>query len=133
MASIIVDIPIAVAADVAWAVIGDWADGPARMAPGWVTDVRTENDQRVVTFSNGAVFRERLVGIDPDARRVAYSITGDAVRPEHHNASMQLLPEGTGTSRLLWIHDVLPDALAPRLAAGVEASAKIIKSTLESA
>jgi hypothetical protein len=133
MASIIVDIPIAVAADVAWAVIGDWADGPARMAPGWVTDVRTENDQRVVTFANGAVFRERLVGIDPDARRIAYAITGDAVRPEHHNASMQLLPEGTGTSRLRWIHDVLPDALAPRLEAGVTASAKVIKSTLESA
>jgi hypothetical protein len=94
--------------------------------------VRTENDQRVVTFANGAVFSERLVGVDPEARRVAYSITGDAVRPEHHNASMQLVPEGTGTSRLRWIHDVLPDALAPRLRAGVDASAKIITSAFRS-
>nr|WP_296071534.1 SRPBCC family protein [uncultured Actinoplanes sp.] len=128
MASIIVEIPLAVPADVAWAVIGDWATGPARMAPGWVTDVRTENDQRVVTFAHGAVFRERLVGLDPRARRLAYSITGGAVRPDHHNASMHVLPDG----RLRWIHDVLPDALAPRLETGVTASAKIIKATLES-
>src|SRR3954453_19537722 len=51
MATIIVDIPIAVPADAAWVVIGDWATGPSRMAPGWVTGIRIEGDHRIVTFA----------------------------------------------------------------------------------
>lgn len=131
MASIILDTPIAVPADTAWAVIADWAAGPSRMAPGWVTDVSIENDHRIVTFANGAVFRERLIGVDPTARRLAYAITGDAVRPDHHNSSMQILPHGPASCRLSWIQDVLPDALAARLQTGMTTSARIIKSTLE--
>ena len=133
MASIIVDTPIAVPADAAWAVIGDWATGPARMAPGWVTDVRTEDDHRIVTFANGAVFRERFIGIDQAARRLAYAISGDAVHPDHHNAAMQILPDGPTSCRLYWTQDVLPHTLAVRLETGMTASAKVIKSTLESA
>lgn len=133
MSSVILDTPIAVPADAAWAVIGDWANGPSRMAPGWVTDVRIEGDHRIVTFANGAVFRERLIGIDQTARRLAYAISGDAVRPDHHNAAMQVVPSGPDSCRLYWVQDVLPDALAARLEAGMTASAKIIKSTLESA
>ncbi|MFI5898536.1 SRPBCC family protein [Actinoplanes sp. NPDC051513] len=132
MASIIVDTPIALPADAAWAVIGDWATGPSRMAPGWVTDVRTEDDHRIVTFVNGAVFRERFIGIDQTARRLAYAISGDAVHPDHHNASMQILPDGPTSCRLHWIQDVLPHTLAVRLETGMTASAKVIKSTLES-
>jgi hypothetical protein len=132
MASVILDIPIAVPADAAWAVIGDWANGPARMAPGWVTDVRIEGEHRVVTFANGAVFRERLISIDQTARRLVYAITGDAVNPDHHNAAMQIRPDGSASCRLHWVQDVLPDALAARLETGMTASANIIKSTLES-
>jgi hypothetical protein len=132
MASIIVDVPIATSADAAWAVIGDWATGPSRMAPGWVTDVRIEGDHRSVTFANGAVFQERLIGIDQTHRRLAYAISGDAVHPSHHNAAMQILPDGPSTCRLYWVQDVLPHTLAARLEAGMTASAKVIKSTLES-
>jgi hypothetical protein len=132
MASIILDIPIAVPAGTAWAVIGDWAAGPSRMAPGWVSGISIEDDHRVVTFANGAVFRERLIGVDATARRLAYAITGDAVQPEHHNASMQIFPDGPTSCRLSWIQDVLPDALAARLETGMTTSAQIIKSTLES-
>ncbi|HEX5200881.1 MAG TPA: SRPBCC family protein [Actinoplanes sp.] len=132
MASIIIDIPIAVSADAAWAVIGDWATGPSRMAPGWVTDVRTEDDHRIVTFANGAVFRERLIGIDEKERRLAYAINGDAIHPDHHNASMQILPAGATSCRLYWVQDVLPHTLAARLEAGMTASASVIKSTLDS-
>jgi len=132
MASIILDIPIAVPADTAWAVVADWAAGPARMAPGWVTGVVIEGAHRVVTFTNGAVFRERLIGVNATARRLAYAITGDAVRPDHHNAAMQILPDGPASCRLSWIQDVLPDALAARLELGMTTSAAIIKSTLES-
>jgi hypothetical protein len=132
MASIIIDTPIAVPAETAWATIGDWATGPARMAPGWVTDVRVEDDHRIVTFTNGAVFRERFIGIDHTARRLAYAITGDVVHPDHHNASMQILPDGPSSCRLYWIQDVLPDSLAARLETGMTASASVIKSTLES-
>lgn len=132
MASIIIDTLIAVPSEAAWAVVGDWATGPSRMAPGWVTDVWTEDDRRIVTFANGAVFRERLVGMDPKARRLAYVINGDAIHPDHHNASMQILPDGPSSCRLYWIQDVLPHALANRIETGMAASARVIKSTLES-
>lgn len=84
-----------------------------------------------MTFINGAVFRERLIGVNPTARRLAYAITGAVVRPDHHNASMQILPDGHASCRLSWIQDVLPDALAARLEIGMTTSAGIIKSTLE--
>jgi hypothetical protein len=60
-----------------------------RLAPGFVVDVRLDEDARVVTFANGAVVRELIVDIDDDTAR----------------------------RRLVWIADVLPDDVAGRLSA----------------
>lgn len=129
MASI--QIEFAVEADSArvWQVIGDWADGPVRMAPGFVVSSEADGDVRVVTFTDGFVARERLVSHDDPTRRIAYSLTGDAA-PEHDNAVMQVLAEGPRRCRFLWTRDVLPDEAAGPLRAAMERAAPIIKAAL---
>ena len=132
MASVHREVLIEAAADDIWAVIRDFGTGPTRMAPGFVAGTRIEADGRVVTFVNGTVVREKLVGLDDDARRIAYSIVGDTLRPAHDNSSMQVFAEEPGRSRFVWIHDVLPDELAPQLAAAMEQGLKVVKRTFES-
>ena len=47
----------------------------------------------------------------------------------HHNASFQVLAEGSG-SRLVWIADVLPDAAADTVGAMMEAGLKATAITM---
>ena len=101
MASISQEIVIEADAQDVWAVIGEFATGPSRMAPGFGVDTRPEDDCRVVTFADGTVVRERFVGVDHDARRIVYSIVGGSVVPEHDNASMQIVADGERRCRLL--------------------------------
>jgi len=51
----------------------------------------------------------------------------------HHNASMQVFPEGEGRTRLVWITDLLPNDLAGPVGALVEQGASVVKLTLERA
>jgi hypothetical protein len=131
MASISTEIPISSSADDVWRVIGDFATGPSRMAPGYVVDTRVEQDYRIVTFASGTVTRERFIAVDDVARRIVYAIVGGSLHPDHDNAAMQVLPDGEGACRLAWIHDVRPDELAPHLEAAMIAAGAVIKRTLE--
>ncbi|MGH3648334.1 MAG: SRPBCC family protein [Micromonosporaceae bacterium] len=116
--------------DQVWEVIGDFAKGPSRMAPGWVVDTALpEPDVRVVSFANGVVARERLIGIEPGERRIVWSVVGDSVTPAHDNASFQVYSDGPG-SRLVWLHDVLPDELAAPIGAAMEHGLTVIAQTL---
>ena len=45
---------------------------------------------------------------------------------------MQVIADGEGRCRLVWIHDVLPDDLAPSLEAAMTQAMAIIKQTFES-
>lgn len=132
MASIRIEFDIAADAAHVWQVIGDWADGPARMAPGYVVSSRAADDVRVVTFADGFVARERLVTRDDEARRIVYSLIGDTA-PEHDNAVMQVVPDGPGRCRMHWSRDVLPDEAAQPLSAAMNEAAPIIKRALETA
>ncbi|HZU48676.1 MAG TPA: SRPBCC family protein, partial [Mycobacterium sp.] len=118
-------------ADQAWQVIGNWADGPVRMARGYVVSCQTDGDLRVVTFAKGTVARERLVARDEAARRIVYSLIGDTVRPQHDNAVMQIVPDRAGHCRFVWSRDVLPHELAEPLCNAMEEAAPVIKRTLE--
>ncbi|MFG3267866.1 SRPBCC family protein [Streptomyces bobili] len=131
MASISREITIACSADDVWAVIGDFATGPSRMASGFVVDTRIEADTRVVTFIDGTVARERFVASDHENRRIVYAVVGDSLQPAHDNASMQVLADGEDHCRLIWIHDVLPDDLAPTLDAAMTHGGTVIKRTFE--
>ncbi len=93
MASIIKDIPLAVSAERAWALLRD-AGAAHRAFPGVLLDCVREGDVRVVTFTSGLVVRERILGVDETYRRIAYTALGEHFA--HHSASMQILPDDAG-------------------------------------
>ncbi|MGC0380122.1 SRPBCC family protein [Streptomyces sp. SAI-129] len=131
MASIVKEAVIEASADDVWAVIGDFAEGPPRIAPGYVVATRlAAADVRVVTFADGVVARERLIALDHAARRIVWSVIGDTVRPAHDNASFQVVAESDTRTRLVWIHDVLPDELAKSVAEAMDGGLAVIRETL---
>jgi len=68
MASIHKEIAIHASAENVWAVVRDIGAVHKRFVPGLVTDVRLEEEARVVTFANGMVVRELIVDIDDEGR-----------------------------------------------------------------
>jgi hypothetical protein len=122
---LIVDAPV----EHIWAALRDIGNVHTRLAQQFVIDTRLEGDSRLVTFANGEVVRERIVDIDDRARRLAYAVA--EWRTTHHNASFQVVPDGDGRSRLIWITDLLPDSLAEMVGGFVEQGSVAIKRTLE--
>jgi carbon monoxide dehydrogenase subunit G len=129
MASIHREVLIQADPETVWDALSDVGALHRRLAPGFVTDVRLEEGARVVTFGNGLVAREVIVDIDDKARRLVWSVVGG--RMTHHNASAQVLPDGEGGSRFVWIADLLPHELAPGIAAMMDQGLAVIKRTLE--
>jgi carbon monoxide dehydrogenase subunit G len=113
MASIHREVRIQADPETVWDELRDVGAIHQRLAPGFVTDVRLEQGARVVTFGNGLVARELIVDIDGEARRLVWPVVGG--RMTHHNASAQVLPDGEGRSRFVWIADLLPHEMAPAL------------------
>ena len=112
-----------------WDALRDVGALHTRLVPGFVTDCRLEPGARVVTFANGLVARELIVAVDDALQRVAWAVVDG--RPTHHNASAQVFAEGDGGSRVVWIADFLPDALAPALAGMIEQGLAAMKRSLE--
>ena len=132
MATIIREVTIEADPTSCWDALRDFADVDQRLAPGFVTDSQLESpDIRVVTFFNGAVARERLVGVDDGARRLAYSVIDSRFNFAHHNAAAQIIDNGDGRSRFIWTTDVLPDELAAPIADLMEAGLEAIKTNLD--
>jgi hypothetical protein len=129
MASILKEIVIDVAADVAWAAVRDVGAAHTRLVPGVLTDTRMEPGARVVTFANGMVVRELIVDVDDTRKRFAYASVGG--RATHHNASMQVIAQGADQCRLVWITDLLPQEAVTPVTALVELGAATMKRTLE--
>ena len=113
-----------------WDALRDFGAVHTRLAPGFLTDCKLDgNGARIVSFANGLVARELLVGIDEPNRRLAYTITGDQAR--HHHASAQVFAHGEGRSRFVWITDVLPDELGAHIAPMMDQGGLAMKKTLE--
>jgi Polyketide cyclase / dehydrase and lipid transport len=130
MASIRREIVIDASPDRVWDALRDWGALHVRLVPGFATDARLEGEDRIVTFFNGNVLRERLVDLDDDARRVVWSIADPPYI--HHNASAQVFADGADRSLFVWIADFLPHELAARAAPLMEQALGVIKRTLES-
>jgi hypothetical protein len=132
MASITKQVLIDAPPDAVWDALRDFGAVDQRLAPGFVVDSRLEGDARVVTFFNGTVARELLVDVDDDARRLVYSVVESPLNATHDNSSVQVVADAEGASRFVWIKDVLPDELAPRIDALMEHGIGVVKHTLES-
>jgi carbon monoxide dehydrogenase subunit G len=129
MASVHKEVQIDRPAAEVWDAIRDVGAIHTRLARDFVVDTRLEGDSRLVTFSTGAVARERIVTVDDPERRLAYSVIEG--RFTHHNASIQVIATGNRTSRLLWTADLLPDTLAGFIDGMMEQGAQAMKRTLE--
>lgn len=128
MASIRREIQVDVTPDRAWDALRDVGRIHERLVKGFVTDCRLDGDARVVTFANGMTLRERIVDVDEAQRRVAWSAVGEPFA--HHNASVQAFGQDAGT-RLVWIADLLPHALADTIAPLIDQALAAMKRTLE--
>ncbi len=129
MASIRREIEVAATAAHVWDALRDVGRIHERLVRGFVTDCRLEGDARVVTFGNGMTVRERIVDIDDSQHRVVWSAVGAPFT--HHNASVQAFAEGADRTRLVWIADLLPDALATQVGAMIDQGMAAMKRTLE--
>ena len=130
MASIRKDIVIEARPEVVWDAVRDVGAVHERLAPGFVVDTRLEAGARVVTFGSGLVARELIVDVDDAARRLVWAVVGSP-RLTHHNASMQVFPEGDRRSRVVWIADLLPNEIAGYMAGLIDQGLGTMKKTLE--
>jgi len=117
-----------------WSALRDFGAVHTRVAPAVLTtlemDPRSNGSDRIVTFFNGLVARERLVTADDEQCRLVYSVVEG--RASHYNAAVQVFPEGDG-SRLVWTIDLLPNDLAPAIGGMMDHAAGFMKKTLEAA
>ena len=128
MASIHKDIPIDAEPEDVWAAVRDFGAVHQRLAPGFVTDARLEDDARIVTFHNGNVAREVLVDCDDARRRLVYAIIGERVK--HYSASVQVAADGEACTRMTWIVDVLPNEIAPYISGQMDLSILAMQKAL---
>jgi hypothetical protein len=128
MATIRKEIHAALSPHDAWDAVRDFGNLHQRLVAGFVTNARMEGADRIATFFTGLELRERLVTLDDDARRLAWSIVDGPY--SHHNGSLEVFADGEGT-RLVWTTDLLPDEAADRTAEMMEAGARAMKRTLE--
>ena len=129
MASIRKAFAVEAPAEQVWEAIRDIGAVHTRLAGGMVRDTRLEGDTRLVTFANGEVVRERIIGIDDRARRLAYAVVG--WRTTHHNASFEVIRDSDSRSRVIWITDLLPDEVAEIVESLMEQGSAATKRTLE--
>lgn len=114
-----------------WDAMRDFQAVHTRVAPGFLVDNKPEPGARVLTFANGAVFRELLVSCDEQQRRLVYAIPQPPFTT--YSAAVQIFDEGAENSRLEWTVDFLPNELAEHIERQMEAALKVMKPTLERA
>jgi len=127
MASIHKDIPIDASPDEVWAAVRDFG-AVHRLAPGFVREAYLDGDARIVTFANGMVAREVLVDCDDARQRLVYAVISERVT--HYSASVQVLADGETGSRLAWIVDLLPHAMAPTIGGQMDQAALAMQRAL---
>jgi carbon monoxide dehydrogenase subunit G len=111
-----------------WSAVRDFGAVHTRVAPGFLTKLEMDRGDRIVTFFNGLVARERLVTVDDEDCRLVYAVVEG--RASHYNAAVQVFPEGDG-SRLVWTIDLLPNDLAPAIGSMMDHAAGFMKKALE--
>lgn len=129
MASIHHQVAVEVAAHKAWQALRLVGDAHKLFAPVLV-DSRLEEDIRTVRFANGMVLRERIIDIDEDRRRVAYSAM-DGPGLTFHHASMQIVATGPERCHFIWITDFLPAEARTNLIPLIKQGANALKDNLE--
>ena len=129
MASIYKQTTLEVDSETAWTALREVGDAHKLFAP-VLTDGRLNGDTRTVTFANGMVVRERILDVDNERKRVAYTVL-DGPGMTYHHASMQIVDAGGGRCRFIWITDFLPGDLAQTLTPLIEQGTDALKRNLD--
>lgn len=129
MASIYKEFVVNASPEFVWHAIKAVGDVHVRLAQGFVTDTKLVGDTRTVKFANGFTVQEQIVSIDDATCRLVYRSVGG--KTSHHNASFQVFPTQDGTSRIVWVTDLLPDEMQAPIEQMVELGASAIQKTLE--
>ena len=129
MASIHQQLTVEVGSDQAWAALRLVGEAHKLFAPVLV-DGQLDGDTRTVRFANGMVVQERIVDVDDERRRVAYTVL-NGPGMTHHHASMQVVDAGPGRCHFIWISDFLPHDIGSNLAPLIEQGASALKNNLE--
>ncbi len=130
MASICKEFNVGTDPTTVWDALRDFGAVHQRVAAGFVTNSVADGNDRVVTFVNGAVVRERLIAADDDLRRLVYSVVESSFGLTHHQAAVEVTDDSEGGLRVAWITDVLPDEAAAPIDAMMAAGAAAIAATL---
>jgi polyketide cyclase/dehydrase/lipid transport protein len=130
MASITEQVTVQVGADRAWAALRDVARVHVLFSP-ILTAGSIAGDIRTVTFANGMVLQERLLDVDDARRRVAYAaLNGPGM--DYHHASMQIIEDGDGRCRFVWITDAHPAEVIAKITPLIAQGTEALKRNLES-
>jgi hypothetical protein len=122
----VVDVPI----EDVWDAVRDYGALHERLAPGFATDTRLEGEDRIVTFLNGTVVRERLISLSDEERRLVWTIVDGPWT--HHNGSVELRAEGGGNrTRFVWTTDIPPHETGEATVPLAEQSMEVIRKTLK--
>ena len=123
------DVPLAIPAGKAWAALRDFGQVHTKVAPGFLTALKMDQGDRIVTFFNGLVARERLVTLDDESMRLVYTIVDGGA--SHYSAAIQVVDVDAGHCRGVWTIDLLPDERAPAIAGMMDHATGFMKKTLE--
>jgi uncharacterized protein YndB with AHSA1/START domain len=130
MATITKEAIIKAPPEAVWAAVRDVGRIHLNLCPGFVTDTRMDGEDRIVTFGNGLVLRERIISLDDERRRLAWNAVSE--RLSHHNGVMQVFDdELEDCTRIVWTADLLPHEIAPTVEAMMDAGVAAMKATLE--
>lgn len=130
MATLEKEILVTADAESVWQAVRDFGAVHERVAPGFLTALEMDKGDRVLTFFNGMVARERLVTLDDANRRLVYAVVDG--QASHYNAAVEVFAE-SDRSRLVWTIDLLPDELAPAIGALMDHAAGFMAKTLSAA
>lgn len=129
MASIHQQVAVGVDVQRAWQALRNVGNAHQLFAP-VLTNSRLDGDTRTVTFANGMVLHERILDVDDQRHRVAYSAL-DAPGTAYHHASMELVEDGEGRCVFRWTTDFFPPEVSGNIAPLVDAGTRAFKTNLE--
>ena len=113
-----------------WDALRDVGALHTRLVRGFVLECEFDGQVRKLKFANGMSAAERIIDVSESDRRVSWTAISEQL--DHHNASAQIFSKDIGSCTVVWIVDLLPDAMSPAIAAMVSAGLAAMKTTLES-
>lgn len=78
-------------------------------------EVTIDGDRRICSLGDMGVLDERILAIDHEHRRVAYTIVDAPMPFTHHSAAMSVDTDDDGRTRIWWITDFSPAELHPQV------------------